>query len=550
MPRRRRRSRRRYSRRSRTPRGVDFHHVNGASPEKYLPETMGSGGLFFDYDNDGWLDIFLVDGGSLADPAVARAARGTACSAIAATARSRTSTARSGIRHRGYGMGACAGDYDNDGRVDLYVTNVGPNALYRNDGNGAFTDVTRAARRRLAAVEHELRVRRPRPGRRPRPVRHQLRRRRRERQPVLRQRQAADALLLPPAQLRAAAERASTATTATAPSPTSAPQSGIGAHRGNGLGVVVADYDDDGWPDVFVANDSVPNFLFHNDGRRRVHARSALRAGVAVATDGKARAGMGTDAGDYDGDGRLDLVVTNLEFEMHSLFRNLGGGLFADATPESGIGPATLPFVGFGVAFFDFDNDTRARPGDRQRPHHGQRAAVPRRRHATRSATCCSATTAAAVRRRRPQRRAGLRAREGRAAGSRPATSTTTAIWICWSPTTARRADLLRNDGGNAATRCSCAPIGTQSNRDGIGARLRLTAGGTHADARGEGGSSYLGQNDLRAALRARDAAGSIDSRCGGRADVSMSSQRPPIDAAITIVEGQGVTVRTPFIGR
>src|SRR4030095_4690261 len=121
-------------------------------------------------------------------------------------------------------------------------------------------------------------------------------------------------------------------------------QAGIGTYRGNGLGVVVADYDDDGWPDVFVANDSTPNFLFHNEGGG-VFTEVGLLAGVAVANDGKPRAGMGTDFGDYDGDGRLDLVVTNHEFETTTLFRNLGKGLFADATTESGIGPATLPFV-------------------------------------------------------------------------------------------------------------------------------------------------------------------------------------------------------------
>ena len=124
--------------------GIDFRHVNGASPDKHLVETIGSGGLFFDYDNDGWIDVFLVDGGSIADPAVARQARHRLF-------RNRGNgtfqdvTAQSGIQHRDYGMGACAGDYDNDGRVDLYVTNVGPNTLYRNAGNGSFTDVTRVA---------------------------------------------------------------------------------------------------------------------------------------------------------------------------------------------------------------------------------------------------------------------------------------------------------------------------------------------------------------------------------------------------------------------
>ncbi len=131
---------------------------------------------------------------------------------------------------------------------------------------------------------------------------------------------------------------------------------GVGAFRSNGMGLVVADYDADGWPDVFVANDTMPNFLFRNQGKWKF-VETGLAAGVAVASDGKARAGMGIDAGDYDGDGRLDMAITNLDFEMHSLYRGLDGNLFTDATSVSGIGFPTLPFVGFGVNFLDYDND-------------------------------------------------------------------------------------------------------------------------------------------------------------------------------------------------
>ena len=154
--------------------------------------------------------------------------------------------------------------------------------------------------------------------------------------------------------------------------------SGVGALRANGLGVVIADYDNDGWPDVFVANDEMPNFLFHNSGHMRF-TETGLASGIAVGADGKARAGMGIDVGDYDGDGRLDLVITNLEFEMHSLHRGLERGLFGYTTLESGIGFPTLPFVGFGVAFLDFDNDTAARHRHRQREHPRQRRSTPRR---------------------------------------------------------------------------------------------------------------------------------------------------------------------------
>ena len=133
-------------------------------------------------------------------------------------------------------------------------------------------------------------------------------------------------------------------------------EAGIAAQKGNGLGVVSGDYDDDGLPDIFVANDTTPNFLYHNEGRG-TFKEVALLSGVAVASDGRPRAGMGTDFGDYDGDGDLDLFVTNHELEAHTLFRNLGKGLFEDATFTSGVGPPTLPFVGFGAGFLDVDND-------------------------------------------------------------------------------------------------------------------------------------------------------------------------------------------------
>ena len=165
--------------------GVTFTHINGASADKYLVETMGSGGLLFDYDNDGWVDLFLVDGGSIADSTVNARARHRLFRNVGKGA-FRDVTESSGIRHREYGMGACAGDVDNDGRTDLYITNYGPNVLYRNAGNGVFTDVTRTRRCRARGVEHELCV--PRRGcrRRSRFVRDELPRCAEDQQPLLR----------------------------------------------------------------------------------------------------------------------------------------------------------------------------------------------------------------------------------------------------------------------------------------------------------------------------------------------------------------------------
>ncbi len=336
------------------PAGVAFRHTNGASADRHLHEIMSGGGLFFDYDSDGWLDIFLVDGGSLTDPAVAARARHRLFR-NRGNGTFEDATARSGIIHHSYGMGACAADYDNDGFTDLYVTAVGANVLYRNAAGKSFVDVTKAAgvgASSFAAscafgdldrdgdvdlvVVNYVDARLDNNvfcGDAPKKLRVYCH--------PLNFKPLTDVLY-----------RNNGNGTFTDISR----ESGIGATPGNGLGVVMADYDDDGLLDVFVANDTTPNFLFHNLGKGRF-AEVALRAGVALATDGRRRAGMGTDFGDVDGDGDLDLFVTNHELETHTLYRNLGKGLFSEATAESGLSTPTLPYVGFGTALADHDND-------------------------------------------------------------------------------------------------------------------------------------------------------------------------------------------------
>ena len=521
--------------------GIDFRHVNGASPDKHLAETMGSGGLFFDYDDDGWIDLFLVDGGSFADPAVARRARHRLF-------RNRGNgtfqdvTAQSGIQHRDYGMGACAGDYDNDGRVDLYVTNVGPNMLYRNTGGGAFADVTRTAR--VGATlwstgcafsdldkdgDLDLFVtnyvtadpsRNPYCG-----------------NAALNARGYCHPLNFDP--LPNVVYRNEGNGTFTDVSR----ESGVAAFRGNGLGVLIADYDAEGWPEVFVANDSMPNFLFRRSGPWRFE-EVALRAGVAVASDGKPRAGMGTDTGDYDGDGHLDLVVTNLDFQMHSLYRGLGR-LFVYATPESGIGPATLPFVGFGVVFFDFDDDMQLdiaianghlmdnpvlrRAGSTYGQQNQLFRNVAPRRFADVTASAGPGFALEKVSR-------GLAAGDIDNDGDLDLLVTNNG----------QSADLLRNEGAGGRA-LAVRLIGTKSNRDGVGARLRLTAAGRTQIREVTAGSSYLGQNDMRQhfGLGTATRTDRLEVKWpSGRVDVVADL---PADLIITIREGDGVIARQPF---
>jgi hypothetical protein len=523
--------------------GIDFHHINGASPDKHLVETIGSGGLFFDFDDDGWIDIFLVDGGSVANREVARQARHRLYR-NRGNGTFEDATARSGISHRDYGMGACAGDYDDDGRIDLYVTTVGANVLYRNSGAGRFIDVTRTARVgspvwSVSCAFSDL----DRDGDLDLFVANYV---------------AADATDSPfcgNARLRL---RFYCHPLIFEPLPNTlyrndgngvfsdvSVSSGIAAHRGNSLGVVIADHDDDGWPDVFVANDSVPNFLFRNseDGR---FTEIGLRTGVAVATDGKARAGMGTDVGDYDGDGRLDLVVTNLDFETHSLYRSLGPQLFAYTTPESGIGFATLPFVGFGVVFLDVDNDM-------------QLDLAVANGHIMDNA---------------PQYRAGASYAQrnllfrnvfprpfveiGRSAGPGFALERVSRGLVTGDidndgdldllvTNNGQTADLLRNDSDGSHNALLIRVVASQGNRDAIGARLRVSAGGRTQTGVVKAGSSYLGQSDLRQHF------GLGSARVADRIEVVWPDGRIEIlqnvaaNQIITIREGDGLTSRVPF---
>jgi hypothetical protein len=522
--------------------GIDFTHLNGASPAKHFPETMGSGGLFFDYDNDGWIDVFLVDGGSAASPAVARTARHRLY-------RNRQNgtfedvTAKSGIRHSGYGMGACAGDYDNDGRVDLYVTNAGSNMLYRNSGGGAFANVTAAAgvgSTRWASSCGFLDF--DRDGDLDLFVTNYVtmgkdaNRVCRGGTPAVRV--YCHPLNFPPTQNTLYRnDGKGTFTDVITPA-------GIASFRGNGLGVAIADYDDDGLVDVFVANDAVPNFLFHNEGKGRF-TETALGAGVAVATDGQARAGMGTMFGDYDGDGRVDLVVTNHETEMHSLFRNVGGGLFADATVQSGVGPATVPYVGFGVVFFDYDNDSDL---DLAEVNGHVIDNVAQVRNGGRYAQKRLLLQNTGGRFRDVSRQSG----PAFAAESVGRTLVTGDIdndgdLDLLVTNNGGRAELLTNDGGNRANGLLIRLAGEKSNRDGIGARIRIAAGTRTLVRDVASGGSYQGQNDLRVhvGLGERARADRIEIRWPS----GLVEQLKDVSAnqIITVREGKGIVASTPF---
>jgi len=524
--------------------GVVFHHTNGASTDKHLVETMGSGAVFFDYDGDGWIDIFLVDSGSIADPAADRRARHRLFH-NRGNGTFEDVTDRSGIQHRAYGMGACAGDYDGDGRPDLFITGYGGNALYHNNGDGTFSDVTAKAhvgesRWGAGCAFADLdrdgdldlwvanyvdadRAHSPFCGNSRAGVRfycHPL-----KYEP------------LPSTVYRNDGDGAFTDVSAS---------SGVAALRSNGLGVVVTDYDGDGLPDVFVANDTMPNFLFHNLGNMRFK-ETGLVSGIAVGADGKARAGMGIDTGDYDGDGQVDLVVTNLDFEMHTVNRGLGHGLFGYATTESGVGFPTLPFVGFGVAFLDFDND-------------GLLDIAIANGHILDNAPLFRAGATYMQRKLLFRNLANRRFGEvGRLAGpafSAERVSRGLAVGDIDNDgdldllvsNNGQNAELLRNDGGNRANALLVRLRGSGRNTEAIGARVRLTSGSRTQIRDIKAGSSYMSQNDLRAHFGLGTAARADrievvwpDGRIESATDV-------PANQIITIEEGKGIVGRQPFV--
>jgi hypothetical protein len=523
--------------------GVTATHVNGASPEKYFAEIMGSGGLFFDFDDDGWIDIFLVDGGSIADPKVASTARHRLYRNRGnGTFEDVTST--SGIRHRDYGMGACAGDYDNDGASDLYITNYGPNALYRNAGGGRFTAVPNAGGAGTALWSTSCAfVDVDRDGLLDLFVTNYVRAEKSNnkfcgrRSPVMLRGYCHPLAYDPSPNVLYRNTGKGTFVDISA-------KSGIAGPRGNGLGVALADVNEDGWLDVFVANDGTPNFLFQNSGKGAFQ-EVGLLAGVSLAADAKPRAGMGTAFGDYDGDGHLDLVVTNHEYEMHSLFRGLGGGVFTDATLESGLGPLTLPYVGFGVAFVDFDNDGRRDlaivNGNvvdniaefRKGAKHAQPSLLLRNT-------------------------GGRFQNVGRQAGPGFAVETVSRALARGDidndgdldlliTSNGGAVQLLRNEGGSRQNALLVRVIGGRANRDGIGAQIRLTAGGRTRVDQVTSGSSYLAQHDIRVHFGLGTAArvDRLEVRWpGGRADVI---ENLPANHIITVREGQGEVRRVPF---
>jgi hypothetical protein len=346
--------------------GLTFRHYNGMTGKFFLPEIMGSGVALFDYDNDGDLDIYLVQGsvleasdkpGSTTFPwRETVSPRGRLFrNELSSTRKLQFTdvTEKSGILATGYGMGVAAGDINNDGWIDLYLTNLGSNQMYLNKGDGTFVDATKNTNTddsrwstSAAFVDYD------RDG-------------------------WLDLMVVNYAEFSPANSPNCYATTSArdycTPRAFRAPgnrlfhnrgdgtfkdvtaSAGVDKEFGHGLGIVTADFDNDGWIDIFVGNDGDPNQLWINQ-KDGTFKNDALLSGAAVNRDGKAEASMGVDAGDFDGNGTDDIFITHLMEETNILFTNMDKAVFEDRTREAGLGLPGRRFTGFGTLFFDYDN--------------------------------------------------------------------------------------------------------------------------------------------------------------------------------------------------
>src|SRR5579885_859488 len=517
--------------------GIRWIHSSGKSPEKYLPESSGPGCAFFDYDNDGWMDIYLVNSGKcdFFDP------NPPLRNALYHNNRDGTFTdvtEKAGVTGGGYGQGVAVGDYDGDGFPDLYVTQYGRNILYHNNGDGTFTDITEKAGVAApgwssSAVWFDY----DNDGRLDLFVASFV---------------DFSKELNKPCGIHEDGQRHYCIPKVYSPTPSRlfhnngdgtftdvSKESGIASHLGKAWGVVATDINNDGLMDLFVDNDTVANFLFANRGKGRFEEAGAL-AGVGYSAFGTARSGMGVDAADYDQDGWVDLFVANIDHESFSLYQNGGDETFTDQANGSGLAASTWLLSGWGSKFLDYDNDgnldllmANGHPDvmiDQRLPNVNYDEPMVLFRNTGSGFKNVSAESG-------PIFSKKLAAR-GLALGD---FNNDGAVDVLVAQNNAAPI-LLRNNAGLKNHWLGVRLVGTTANSDAVGAKLSYKAGELQRHVVKVGGGSFLSSHDPRVVL-GLGANRKIDWLEVSWPKTSRRTERftdLPCDRYVTIVEGQG----------
>ena len=521
--------------------GIHFVHNNGAFGKKYLPETMGPGCAFIDYDNDGWPDILLVNGEDW--PGHKRAGSTLKLYHNNHDGTFSDVTRKAGLAVSMYGLGVAVGDYDNDGYDDLFISALGQSHLFHNNGDGTFTDVTKAAglwgpnefSTSAAWVDYD------RDGKLDLIVANYVQWS--EKNDLYCTLDGAHKSYCTPESYKGASARLwhnlgngkfeDTTQKAKLYDPTS-----------KGLGVAILDYNGDGWPDILLANDTQPNKLYENK-RDGTFEEMGISAGVGFSEDGVARAGMGVDAADYDRSGRPSIIITNFANQMLSLYHNEGNGLFVDEAPRSEVGRATLVTLGFGCFFFDYDNDgwpdifvadghiedgierVQKRVTYAEPPHLFRNLGGGKFQRVTESLGNDFASPKVAR-------------------GAAYADVDNDGSLDVLVATNGGRAYLFHNEGvENHSLRVRL--VGTKSNRDGIGAVVRVTSGKDGQWQMLRSGSSYLSQSELvlTFGLGKEVKADSVEVQWPSGGVDKLTNV--PGSQAITIQEGKGIVASRAY---
>ncbi len=521
--------------------GIHFTHNNAAFGKKWLPETLGVGAAFIDYDNDGYPDILLVNGqdwpGHSKAPSTLKLYHNNRDGTFTDV------TAKSGLAISMFGMGVAVGDYDNDGHDDLFITALGQSRLFHNNGNGTFTDVTKAAglwgpnelSTSAAWVDYD------RDGKLDLVVANYVQWS--PQSDIYCTLDGAHKSYCTPESYKGVSARV-WHNLGGGKFEDATQKSGLSDPTSKSLGVAILDYNGDGWPDILLANDTQPNKLYLNK-QNGTFEEKAVSAGIAFSEDGVARAGMGVDVGDYDRSGRPSLMITNFANQMLSLYHNEGNGLFVDEAPRSEVGRNTLVTLGFGCFFFDYDNDgwpdifvadghieneierVQKRVSYAEPPHLFRNLGAGKFQEVTSQMGAAFASPKVAR-------------------GAAYADIDNDGALDVLVTTNGGRPWLFHNEAAaNHSLRVKL--LGTKSNRDGIGAVVRVTSGGAKQWQMLRSGSSYLSQSELvlTFGLGSAPKADSIEIQWpSGQVDkISATAAQQ----TITVEEGKGVVERRAY---